>query len=122
MKDTANYAPPFNNPDYARGFEEGQRHSSPSGETNRRLHELAEAVKVIVEMHASIKVMEERTRTILEKFGDYDKKIEKLDGRISDTEKQVGSIDKAQGILITKVSAFATIGSTIAGTIINRFL
>jgi hypothetical protein len=109
------WAPPFDNADYQRGFEEGQRHSAPSAETNRRLHELADAVKVIVEMNASIKVMEERTRTILEKFGDYDKKIEKLDTRM-------GDVEKTQTGLATKVSIGATLAATIAGAIINRIL
>jgi hypothetical protein len=119
MTSNPKWAPPFDNPEYSRGFEEGQRHSSPSAETTRRLNDLSEAIKVIPDIYTRMVVLDERTKTILDKITDTNKDIEKLDTRVS-------AVEKEQGVILAKVgifaSAIATVGASVAGVIINRIL
>lgn len=119
MTSKPNWAPPFDNPEYSRGFEEGQRHSSPSAETTRRLNDLSDAIKIIPDIYTKMEVLDERTKVILEKIGDSNRDIDKLDTRLTVVEKEQGSLLAKVGII---ASVIATAGASIIGAVINKIV
>ncbi len=70
---------------------------------------------LIREMHGTVRVLDERTQSIL-------KQAEKTNGRVTKLEDGHDVIMKTQENLVVKVGAIVTVGATILTTVISRFL
>lgn len=69
---------------------------------------------LIREMHGTVRVLDERTQSIL-------KQAEKTNGRVTKLEDGHDVIMKTQENLVVKVGAIVTVGATILTTVIGRF-
>jgi hypothetical protein len=68
---------------------------------------------LIRDMHSTLRVMDERTQTIL-------KQAEKTNGRVNKLEDEVDAVKNVQSTLAAKVGIGVTIAATIMATVINK--
>ncbi len=104
-------APPFDNPDYARGFYEGQNHSAPSAETTRRLNELSEAIKVIPQMYTEIQVLNANLKNYLDSVTEIRQDVAYL-------QDEVGKLHVRISVMAVKLA----IGGIIAIAVVEGFV
>jgi len=79
------------------------------------MSEDTELNKLIREMHGTVRVLDERTQSIL-------RQAEKTNGRVTKLEDSHDVISKTQEGLVVKVGAVVTIAATVLTTFISRII
>lgn len=70
---------------------------------------------LIREIHGTMRVLDERTQSML-------KQVEKTNGRVTKLEDRTDVLDKAQEGLALKVGGIVSIASVVVYSVINKFI